>query len=88
MVVPAARFTQQANKIKELENQVKNHQRERVLIYDAAMKQVRLGVQQFSSRLDKVVNAQFRYLGTVSMVCSALLLTFFSGSSKSFPMLD
>jgi len=46
MVVPAERFKQQASKIKELEDQVKNHQRERVLIYDAAMKQVRCGVHE------------------------------------------
>lgn len=46
MVVPAERFKQQANKIKELEDQVNSHQRERVLIYDAAMKQVRCTLQE------------------------------------------
>ena len=50
VVVPVAQAEQaarklrdQVNKTKELEVAVKKHKRERVLLYDAAMKQVGLG---------------------------------------------
>lgn len=39
----AEHFKQHAAKIEALEDKVKSHKRERVLIYDAAMKQVRTG---------------------------------------------
>ena len=38
--MPAEQFKQQAETTKALEDKVKRHERERVLIYDAAMKQV------------------------------------------------
>ena len=40
MVVPAEQIKQQEETTKALEDKVKGHKRERVLIYDAAMKQV------------------------------------------------
>eukprot|EP00752_Nemacystus_decipiens_P001485 g1459.t1 len=41
IVVPAEQMKQQAEKTKALEDKVKRHKRERILIYDAAMKQAK-----------------------------------------------
>lgn len=54
MFVPAGRFKQQEEKTKALEDKVKSHKRERVLIYDAAMKHVRTGGSFFTERLGSI----------------------------------
>lgn len=56
MVVPAEQIKQQEEKTKALEDKVKSHKRERILIYDAAMKQVGYGSVQERTAPAPVVN--------------------------------